>query len=292
MSVIANLFHSLWFCLGYPLPCNMLRPSLALKIILHVKLIRWTVYLNTKALKHLTYYTCIVISGASKWCKISNNISKHRSHNLHNTIPFISKLYTPENYHWLINAQYPQVNAQHIIKVDKALGENRPPWPRQISIPILPQSRSIRFVAVFNWQYALMNVGPRWKANTKASGSLPATQSGQARLSDMKCIFMIWRIMSPNPSRAELGVHCNSVLSPIWIKNTTVKVFVAHVLIYEDPDCHQNLFSSSLYDPKRPHKITLQSAHDFLSNVAHRQTGKQTNDTENKASFDKEVIIQ
>ena len=69
-------------------------------------------------------------------------------------------------------------------------------------------------------------------------------------------------------------------------------MFFAHLLIYEDPDCHQNLISSSLYDPKRLPKISLQSVHDFLSNVAHRQTGKQTNATENKPSFDKEVIIR
>ena len=53
--------------------------------------------------------------------------------------------------------------------------------------------------------------------------------------------------------------------------------FFAHVLILEYPDHHQNLISSSLYYPGPLHKISSQSVHNFLSNVVHRQTERQTN---------------
>ena len=53
--------------------------------------------------------------------------------------------------------------------------------------------------------------------------------------------------------------------------------FFAHVLILEYPDHHQNLISSSLYYPGPLHKISSQSVHNFLSNVVHRQTDRQTN---------------
>ena len=65
----------------------------------------------------------------------------------------------------------------------------------------------------------------------------------------------------------------------------------AHLLILEYPDHHQNLISSSLYYPRPLHKISSQSVHNFLSNVVHRQTDKQTNATKNITSFAKEVII-
>ena len=59
---------------------------------------------------------------------------------------------------------------------------------------------------------------------------------------------------------------------------TTIMVFFfAHLLILEYPDHHQNLTSSSLYYPGPLHKISSQSTHDFLSNVVHKQTDKQTN---------------
>ena len=64
----------------------------------------------------------------------------------------------------------------------------------------------------------------------------------------------------------------------------------AHLLILEYPDHHQTLISSSLYYPGPLHKISFQSVHNFLSNVVHRQTDKQTNATKNIASFAKEVI--
>ena len=66
--------------------------------------------------------------------------------------------------------------------------------------------------------------------------------------------------------------------------------FLAHALILEYSDHHQNLISSSLCYPGPLHKISSQSVHNFLSNVVHRQTDKQTNATKNITSFAKEVI--
>ena len=62
--------------------------------------------------------------------------------------------------------------------------------------------------------------------------------------------------------------------------------FLAHLLILEYPDHHQNLLISSLYYPRPLHKISSQSVHNFLSNVVHRQT----NASKNITSFAKEVI--
>ena len=59
-------------------------------------------------------------------------------------------------------------------------------------------------------------------------------------------------------------------------------VFCAHLLILEYSDHHQNLISSSWYDPGPLHKISLQSVHNFLSNVVHRQTDKQTDKQTNQ----------
>ena len=71
--------------------------------------------------------------------------------------------------------------------------------------------------------------------------------------------------------------------------------FFAHLLILQYPDHHQNLISSSLYYSGPVHKISSQSVHNFLSNVVHRQTNKQTdkltNATKNITSFAKEVTI-
>ena len=50
------------------------------------------------------------------------------------------------------------------------------------------------------------------------------------------------------------------------------------LLIYSSyPDHHQNLISSSLHYPGPLHKISFQSVNNFLSNVVHRQTDRQTN---------------
>ena len=58
--------------------------------------------------------------------------------------------------------------------------------------------------------------------------------------------------------------------------------FFAHLLILEYPDHHQHLISSSLYYPGRRPKISSQSVHNFLSNVVHKQTNKQTNQRHQK----------
>ena len=67
-------------------------------------------------------------------------------------------------------------------------------------------------------------------------------------------------------------------------------VFFARLLLLEYPDHHQNLISSSLYYKRPLHKISSQSVNNFLSNVVHRQTDRQTNGTKNITSFAKEVI--
>ena len=78
----------------------------------------------------------------------------------------------------------------------------------------------------------------------------------------------------------------------IWECHHYYGVFFAHLLILEYPDHHhQNLISSPLYYPGPLHKVSAQSVHNFLSNVVHRQTDKQTNTTKNKTSFAKEVLI-
>ena len=63
----------------------------------------------------------------------------------------------------------------------------------------------------------------------------------------------------------------------IWICYHYYGVFFAHLLILQYPDHHQNLISSSLYYSGPVHKISSQSVHNFLSNVVHRQTNRQTN---------------
>ena len=60
----------------------------------------------------------------------------------------------------------------------------------------------------------------------------------------------------------------------IWLCYRYYGVFFAHLLILEYSDHHQNLISSSLYYPGPLHKISLQSVHNFLSNVVHRQTNQ------------------
>ena len=78
--------------------------------------------------------------------------------------------------------------------------------------------------------------------------------------------------------------HDLVMLPPLWC-------FFAHLLILEYSYHHQNLISSLLYYPGPLHKISLQSVQNFFSNVAHRQTDRQTHATKNITSFAKEVII-
>ena len=80
-----------------------------------------------------------------------------------------------------------------------------------------------------------------WKASCKTSGSLPTTRPRHA---------------------------------------TTIMVFFAQLLIVEDPDHRQTLIRSSLYHPQPLHNISLQSVHNFLNNVAYKQTNRQTKATE------------
>ena len=115
--------------------------------------------------------------------------------------------------------------------------ECRPHWERQIiSSMLIPMSRSTRFVAA--WQI-FINVCVLWwwKASPKASGSLPWPQLEHA---------------------------------------ATIIEFFAHLSIWEDPDHHQNLISSSFHHPRPLHRISLQSVHNVLSNVVHYQTNRQT----------------
>ena len=56
-----------------------------------------------------------------------------------------------------------------------------------------------------------------------------------------------------------------------------LRCIFAHLLILQYPDHHQNLISSPLYYSGPVHKISSQSVHNFLSNVVHRQTDRQTN---------------
>ena len=70
-----------------------------------------------------------------------------------------------------------------------------------------------------------------------------------------------------------------------------LRCFFAHLLILQYPDHHQNLISSYLYYSGPVHKISSQSVQNFLCNVVHRQTDRQTNATKNITSFAKEVII-
>ena len=56
-----------------------------------------------------------------------------------------------------------------------------------------------------------------------------------------------------------------------------LRCLFAHLLILQYSDHHQNLISSSLYYSGPVHKMSSQSVHNFLSNVVHRQTDRQTN---------------
>ena len=64
-----------------------------------------------------------------------------------------------------------------------------------------------------------------------------------------------------------------------------LRCFFAHLLILHCPDHHQNLINSSLYYSGPVHKISSQSVHNFLSNVVHRQTDRQTNQPYQKHNF-------
>ena len=80
-------------------------------------------------------------------------------------------------------------------------------------------------------------------------------------------------------------------ITTIWLCYNYYFVFCSftHLRI---PRSKPNLISSSLYYPGLLHKISSQSVHNFLSNVVHGQTDKQTNQRyQNITSFAKEVKI-
>ena len=77
----------------------------------------------------------------------------------------------------------------------------------------------------------------------------------------------------PPPKKKKKG--SGSLPSPLCYHYYSV--FFAHLLILQYPDHHQNLISSYLYYSGPVHKISSQSVHNFLSNVVHIQTNKQTN---------------
>ena len=58
-----------------------------------------------------------------------------------------------------------------------------------------------------------------------------------------------------------------------------LRVFFAHLLILEDPERYQTLISSSMYHLGLLHKISLEFVYNVLSNVACKQTGRQTDKT-------------
>ena len=86
------------------------------------------------------------------------------------------------------------------------------------------------------------------------------------------------------PNVNMLSHHDLAVLLLLWY-------FFAQLLLLE----YQTVITSSLYYPKPLHKISSQSVYNFLSNVVHkqtnRQTGRQTNATKckNITSFVKKV---
>ena len=80
----------------------------------------------------------------------------------------------------------------------------------------------------------------------------------------------------PPPQKKKKKKSFGSLPAPRCGYATAIMVFFAHLLILEYSDQHQNVISSSLYYPGPLHKISLQSVLNFLSNVVHRQTSKQT----------------
>ena len=113
-----------------------------------------------------------------------------------------------------------------------------------------PQSWSTRFIAV--WHSTLMNVGPWWKANQRFITLIIQSQP------------KLW-------NRSELA----SCLNRLQISHFLT--YFTHLRsIYEDPDCHQNSIICSSYHHRPLHKISSRSVHNFMSNVANRQTSKQT----------------
>ena len=91
---------------------------------------------------------------------------------------------------------------------------------------------------------------------------------------------------APHPQKKVLDHYLHHDLGMLPL----LSCFFTHLLILEYPDHHQTFISSSLYYPRPCPKISSQSVHNFLSNVVHKQTNRQTKATKNITSFAKEVI--
>ena len=84
--------------------------------------------------------------------------------------------------------------------------------------------------------------------------------------------------------------HCRAILKILsksahnFLNNGRISDWTSQ---HGDPDCHQILKRFSFYQPESLHKILLQSVHNLLSNVANRQTDRQTNRKKDKPMLPK-----
>ena len=87
------------------------------------------------------------------------------------------------------------------------------------------------------------------------------------------------RLPPPHPPPPKKIFTC----TPIWVCYHYYRVFFcSFTIILEYSDHHHNLISSLLYYPGPRPKISSQFVHNFLSNVVHKQTEKQTNQRHQK----------
>ena len=95
-----------------------------------------------------------------------------------------------------------------------------------------------------------------------------------------------WKTTSPSPApskkKKKKKNSFGSLPEPRSGYATLLSCFFSHWLVLEHPNHHQNLISFSLYYPGPRPKISSQSVHNFLSNVVHKQTNKQTNQRHQK----------
>ena len=86
-----------------------------------------------------------------------------------------------------------------------------------------------------------------------------------------------WLWKTTHPAKKKKKKFWIITFTTIWVCYHYYGVFLLILLILQYPDHHQNLISSSLYYSRPVHKMSSQSVHNFLSNVVHRQTNRQTN---------------
>ena len=91
-----------------------------------------------------------------------------------------------------------------------------------------------------------------------------------------------WKTTPPPPPQIIIKKRSFGSLPAPRSGYATLLSFFSHLLILEYPNHHQNLISSSRDYPGRHPKISSQSVHNFLSNVVHKQTNKQTNQRHQK----------